>query len=55
MAFSKGLLVVPLVLAIASFALSIVALMAGAKPGQMEDFHVIAVSVVLLLAGRYSS
>lgn len=50
MAFSKGLLVVPLVMAIASFALAMVALMAGARPGQMEDYHIIAVSIVFLAA-----
>lgn len=50
MALSKFLMVVPLLLSIAGFVLAFLALYAGAKPGQMEEFHVIAVRSALFAA-----
>lgn len=35
--------VVPLIFSMAAFALALVSLFAGYKPGQLEDFHIISV------------
>ncbi|KAH8681361.1 actin cortical patch SUR7/pH-response regulator pali [Xylariales sp. PMI_506] len=45
MAASKLTVVIPLILSIAGFALAMIALFAGSKPGQMEEFHIVAINM----------
>ena len=40
----RAFVLCPLIFSAAAFALALVALFAGSKPGQMEDYHVISVS-----------
>ncbi|KAM0810890.1 putative Actin cortical patch SUR7/pH-response regulator pali [Seiridium cardinale] len=38
-------IIIPLILSIAGFVLAMLSLFAGSKPGQLEDFHVIAINM----------
>jgi hypothetical protein len=40
--------IIPLILSIAGFVLAMLTLFTGSKPGQMEDFHIIAVCAYTL-------
>lgn len=40
----RAFVLCPLIFSAAAFALALVALFAGSKPGQMEDYHIISVS-----------
>jgi hypothetical protein len=45
--------IIPLILSIAGFALAMLSLFAGSKPGQLEDFHIIAVRSNIVLMRRH--
>lgn len=42
-------IIIPMILSIAGFVLAMLSLFAGSKPGQLEDYHIIAVSHALIV------